>query len=105
VLSSLGSEENGVWFLPKSIGRRDLTYAALPAGVKTIGEAAFDGYSVLTQLRIPPSVTAIGTAAFGRCSHLVGAGDSVWCDVDRGVGFPGLYRLDAAEDSIEREDD
>jgi hypothetical protein len=40
-LSQLGSEGDGMWKLPKSIQRRDLTYGALPAGAKTIGDFAF----------------------------------------------------------------
>jgi hypothetical protein len=69
-LSSLGSEGDGMWILPKSIDGWDLTYAALPAGVKTIGAAAFEGCAALARLRIPPSVVAIGAGAFRRCSGL-----------------------------------
>ena len=42
----------------------------IPNGVKTIGYAAFEGNTALTEIVIPDSVTAIEYSAFSRCTAL-----------------------------------
>ncbi|MBQ7188971.1 MAG: leucine-rich repeat protein [Kiritimatiellae bacterium] len=42
----------------------------IPDGVTTIGDNAFDGFSVLMSIIIPTSVTAIGNFAFNECIGL-----------------------------------
>jgi hypothetical protein len=69
-LPPLGRERDGEWILPECSRRVDLTCAALPAGVRTIGGNSFEGCSCLRQLKIPLSVTAITSRAFAGCSGL-----------------------------------
>jgi len=42
----------------------------IPPGVTTIGSAAFQNATAMTDVSIPPSVTAIGASAFKGCSGL-----------------------------------
>jgi hypothetical protein len=69
-LSPLGSAGQGVWALPESVGRKDVMYAALPAGVMAIMDRTFRGCSHLTRLDTPTTVTAIGGWALSGCSRL-----------------------------------
>jgi len=43
---------------------------AIPAGVESIGEFAFDDCESLTNVTIPESITSIGQSAFNGCSSL-----------------------------------
>lgn len=72
-----GEEENVV--IPagvKAIGEKAfedcsaLTQITIPNGVTEIGEEAFYGCKNLTQITIPNSVTKIGNSAFEECSSL-----------------------------------
>jgi hypothetical protein len=60
----------GVWFFPWWVAKGDLTYAALPAGVLTIGGCSFSGRSRLARVTIPEDVLTIGFSAFEGCSDL-----------------------------------
>ena len=58
--------ENGVLKEYKGIGGD----VFIPNSVKTIGDWAFQGYTLLTSVTIPDSVTKIGSHAFDRCTSL-----------------------------------
>jgi hypothetical protein len=61
-----------------------LTSIAIPEGVTSIGDFAFDDCSSLTSIDIPDGVTSIGSAAFAGCSSLksVHITDfSAWCKI------------------------
>ena len=60
--------ENGV--LIKYVGNGNR--AAIPDGVRAIGDQAFADCADLTQIEIPDTVTEIGNYAFYRCSALKG---------------------------------
>ncbi|MBQ4291642.1 MAG: leucine-rich repeat domain-containing protein [Muribaculaceae bacterium] len=58
--------------LPRSFARRSkITEIIIPNSVKSIGVAAFEGSTDLTNVTIGSSVTEIGSNAFGRCSGLL----------------------------------
>jgi hypothetical protein len=69
-LPALDSEYCGFWFRSWSVGKQDMTYAALPANVTTIGDCALSHCSCLTMVAIPSSVTVIAAFAFCFCSAL-----------------------------------
>jgi hypothetical protein len=73
----------------------DLTYVALPAGMRAIGNSAFSECSGLKQLEIPSSVTTIGNSAFSRCSGLTQLRfpSSLTCLGGKGV-FEGVTKLE-----------
>ena len=64
---------------------------AIPAGVTSIGESAFDDCISLTSVTIPSSVTSIGKQAFAGCSSLtnVTIPDSV-----TSIGYCAFYGCD-----------
>ena len=57
---------NGV--LTKYNGSKD--HVAIPGGVTSIGDHAFDGCTDIIGISIPKSVTSIGRYAFSQCSGL-----------------------------------
>lgn len=63
-----------------------ITSVTFPAGLKSIGEAAFN-LSGLTSVEIPDSVTSIGRSAFSNCTSMVSA--------KMGSGFKGSTASDA----------
>lgn len=62
-----------------------LTSISIPGSVTSIGDNAFNGFSLLTSIEIPNSVVSIGEAAFKYCSSL----QSV--SIGSGVGSIGDY--------------
>jgi hypothetical protein len=52
------------------ISLQELTEVKIPAGVTSIGEAAFQGFEDLTSVTIPKGVIKIGKAAFYECKNL-----------------------------------
>ncbi len=72
--------------LLKYPAQRSGTAYAIPDGVTTIDEGAFQNCAYLTSVTIPDSVTTIGSDAFAGCDNLmtieVGDNNPVYCDVD-----------------------
>jgi uncharacterized repeat protein (TIGR02543 family) len=71
------SSEGGVLFdkgrteLVRYPTGRDASSYAIPAGVSSVGDWAFEGCVSLTSVTIPASVAAIGNNAFSGCSSLL----------------------------------
>jgi hypothetical protein len=96
-LAPLGPGGVGVWTLPNAVRKEDLVFAALPAGVTTIGDAAFDGCSNLARLDLPSSVSEIGAWAFHECSGLTVLGIPLrvrTCEEYIFSGCSGLMQLE-----------
>ena len=57
--------------VPWYIYRDSIFTVVINSGVTTIGDFAFENYSVITSVIIPDGITRIGLCAFSFCSNLV----------------------------------
>ena len=69
--SGINPLEQGLNYIPDDFLKHSETEEfIIPNGVKSIGEAAFCGCDLLTNIFIPNSVTSIGNLAFSLCDSL-----------------------------------